>query len=204
MVNNKNKNHKNDSDIQDEDKLNNVEDLNSQEETEKEVEDINSEENQPLDELSELKEKNARLQDSYLRLNAEFDNFRKRSIKEKGDLLRTATEKIITEILPVIDNMERALDNIEKSMEGSELTEQNKAMLDGVKIIHNDILRILSNNNVKEIDTVGQEFDVDRHEALTTVPAQDDESKNKIIDCIQKGYCIGDKIIRYPKVIVAK
>lgn len=167
-------------------------------------------ENEPIstqepekDEIAELKEKNMQLHDTYLRLNAEFDNFRKRTLRDRAELLKTATEKVITEILPVIDNLERALGTLETELK-DEVSDKHVAIIEGIKLIHADILRVLSNNNVKEIEALGEKFNGDIHEAITSIPAAVEEDKDKIVDCIQKGYKLGDKIIRYPKVVVAK
>lgn len=145
----------------------------------------------------DLQEKYKELNDSYLRLHAEFDNYRKRTIKEKADLLKTGGERIFVDLLPVVDDFERALENIDKA-------EDLDAVKEGVTLIYNKFISFLSKNGVKEIDAVGEPFDVDKHEAITTIPATSDDQKDKIIDCVQKGYVLGDKVIRYPKVIVAK
>lgn len=142
-------------------------------------------------------QKYLQMNDTYLRLNAEFDNYRKRTLKEKTDLLKTASEKVILDIIPVVDDFERAIENLAK-------TENGEALLEGIKLIHAKFLNTLAKHNVKEVEAIGELFDVEKHEAITTVPASKEEDKDKIIDCIQKGYSMGDKIIRFPKVIVAK
>lgn len=159
-----------------------------------------SEESQVTDErdsVSELEIKNKELQDSYLRLSAEFDNYRKRTLKEKADLLKSGSEKVLVDVITVVDDFERALENISKS-------EDIEAVKEGVDLIYNKFKNFLTKHGVKEVDTIGQLFDTDKHEALTTIPAQNEEDKDKIIDCVQKGYTLDDKVIRYPKVIVAK
>ena len=142
-------------------------------------------------------EKYMQLNDTYLRLNAEFDNYRKRTIKEKSELLKTASEKVIVDVITVVDDFERAIENLVK-------IENSEATLEGVQLIYSKFLNILTKYSVKEIEAIGHIFDVEKHEAITTVPASKEEDKDKIIDCIQKGYAIGDKVIRFPKVIVAK
>lgn len=137
------------------------------------------------------------LKDSYLRLSAEFDNYRKRTLKEKSDLLKMASEKVILDIIPVIDDFERALENMAKAQD-------SQAMLAGIQLIHSKFMNILAKHSVKEVEVMGQLFDVDKHEAVTTIPAADESDKDKIVDCIQKGYSLGEKIIRFPKVIIAK
>lgn len=137
------------------------------------------------------------LNDSYLRLNAEFDNYRKRTLKEKADLLKSGSERVLVDIIAVVDDFERALDNISK-------TEDIDAVKEGIDLIYNKFVNFLTKHGVTEIETIGQPFDTDKHEAVTTIPAQSEEDKDKIVDSIQKGYMLGDKVIRYPKVIVAK
>ena len=140
----------------------------------------------------DLENKFNELNDSFLRLHAEYDNYRKRTMKEKADLIKTGGEKVILGVLPIVDDFERALNNI--SEEESE----------GFNLIYNKFKAFLTQNGVKEIEAIGQPFDVDLHEAITTIPAQDESQKDIIVDCIQKGYTLNDKVIRFAKVIVAK
>ncbi len=149
------------------------------------------------DNVAELEQKFKDMQDSYLRLNAEFDNYRKRTLKEKADLLKTANEKVFIDVVSLVDDFDRALENI-----GS--AEDVEAIKEGVDLIYSKFVSFLTKSGVKEIDTIGEVFDLDKHEAITTIPAQSEEDKDKVVDCIQKGYTLGDKVIRYPKVIVAK
>lgn len=132
------------------------------------------------------------LNDSYLRLHAEFDNYRKRTMKEKADLLKSGNEKTIVGVLPIVDDFERALPNIPEDTR------------EGVELIYNKFKSYLAQNGVKEIDAIGEPFDTERHEAITTIPAQSEDQKDKVVDCIQKGYSLNDKVIRFAKVIVAK
>lgn len=132
------------------------------------------------------------LNDSYLRLHAEFDNYRKRTMKEKADLLKSGNEKAIVGVLPIVDDFERALPNIPEDIR------------EGVELIYNKFKSYLAQNGVKEIDAIGEPFDTERHEAITTIPAQSEDQKDKVVDCIQKGYSLNDKVIRFAKVIVAK
>lgn len=150
-----------------------------------------------VDEKESLNEKYAELADKNLRLMAEFDNYRKRTLKEKMDLISTAGEKILVEILPFADDFERAV----KAMENSEDIE---AVKEGVILIQNKFLAFLQSNGVKEIATENVLFDVDIHEAVTTFPAPTEEQKGKIIDCVSKGYTLNDKVIRFPKVVVGE
>lgn len=144
-----------------------------------------------------LEDKYNELNNSYLRLHAEFDNYRKRTLKEKAELLKTAGERVIVDILPVLDDFERAIENIETA-------EDIQSVKTGVELIYNKFADFLLKNGVKKMEVLGQPFDLDKHEAITTIPAQDDSMKDKIVDCIQQGYELGDKVIRFPKVIVAK
>jgi len=137
------------------------------------------------------------LNDRYLRLTAEFDNYRKRTIREKADILKTAGESIFVNILPVIDDFERGLKAIDET---SDIT----AAKEGIELIYNKFKSFLSQNGVKVIETVNQPFDVDLHEAITTIPAPEEDLKGKIIDCTSKGYMLNDKVIRFPKVVVSQ
>lgn len=149
------------------------------------------------DNVTDWEAKYNELNDSYLRLNAEFDNYRKRTLKEKAELLKSGSERVLVDVISVVDDFERALDNVSK-------TEDIKAVKEGIDLIYNKFSSFLTKHGVKEIETIGQPFDTDKHEAVTTIPAQKEEDKDKIIDSIQKGYTLDDKVIRYPKVIVAK
>lgn len=153
----------------------------------------NVEENENSANLADdLEKKFNELNDSYLRLHAEFDNYRKRTMKEKADLLKSGGEKAILGMLPIVDDFERALPLIPEDAK------------EGVELIYNKFKAYLMQSGVKEIDAVGETFDTERHEAVTTIPAQSDDQKDKVVDCIQKGYTLNDKVIRFAKVIVAK
>ena len=149
------------------------------------------------DNVTDWEAKYNEVNNSYLRLNAEFDNYRKRTLKEKAELLKSGSERVLLDIIAVVDDFERALDNISK-------TEDIDAVKEGIDLIYSKFANFLTKHGVKEIETIGHAFDTDKHEAVTTIPAQSEEDKDKIIDSIQKGYTLDDKIIRYPKVIVAK
>lgn len=146
---------------------------------------------------SSLEEKYNELNNSYLRLHADFDNFRKRTMKEKADLIKMGGERIFVDMLPVVDDFERALDSIKTA-------EDVEAVKEGIDLIYNKFLSFLTRQGIKEIAAIGEPFNTERHEAITTIPAQNEEDKDKIIDCIEKGYALDDKVIRFPKVIVAK
>ena len=163
-----------------------------------------AEQEEPLSELDQLKlqlaeaeTKNAELQDKYLRQVAEFDNYRKRTIKEKAELIKSAAEKLMVAELPVVDDMDRALENMEKGMDAD-------ACIEGFKLIVHKFNNILTQNGLEKIETDGQEFDTDFHEAIALIPAPSEELKGKILDCVQPGYKLGDKVIRHAKVAVGQ
>ena len=135
--------------------------------------------------------------DKYLRLSAEFDNYRKRTLKEKAELIKNGGEKTLTAILPVLDDFERALKNMETS-------EETKAMKEGVELIFNKSQKILGQEGLQKIETEGKEFDTDFHEAIALIPAPSEDLKGKILDCVQTGYMLNEKVIRHAKVAVAQ
>lgn len=145
--------------------------------------------------LKASEEKYGELHDKYLRLSAEFDNYRKRTLKEKTDLIKTAGDELLKKILPVLDNFERAL----KAMDQS--TDIN-ALKDGVVLIYNHFTDFIQQQGIKEIPAMNEPFNIDLHEAVTTIPAPSEESKGKVVDVIEKGYTLHDKVIRYAKVVV--
>jgi molecular chaperone GrpE len=147
--------------------------------------------------VSELEFKLGELTDKHLRLQAEFDNFRKRTMKEKADLIKSGGESVLIAILPVVDDFERAIQSLK------EIPEEDPGKL-GTLLIYSKLREFLKQNNVKEIDAYGQDFDVDHHEALTKIPAPDEKLKGKVVDVIQKGYLLNDKVIRYAKVVVGE
>ena len=144
--------------------------------------------------LEEEKAKLAELNDKHLRLQAEFDNFRKRTAKEKIDLTVTASESVIKDILPVLDDFERALQNMEKN--------GNEADMQGVTLIFNKLKDTLKKKGLEEIEAMDAEFNTDEHEALTMIPAPDESKKGKVVDVIQKGYKLNGKVIRFARVVV--
>ncbi|MEA5129194.1 MAG: nucleotide exchange factor GrpE [Proteiniphilum sp.] len=145
----------------------------------------------------DLRQKYDELNDSYLRLHAEFDNFRKRTLKEKSDLIKNGGERVLLDIVALVDDFERALGSLHK-------TEDREAMLEGMDLIYSKFTAFLKQHGVTEIEAVGQPFNADSFEAVTTIPVQEVSQKGMIVDCIQKGYRLNDKIIRFPKVIVGE
>ncbi len=148
-------------------------------------------------EIDELKEKLNELNDKHHRLMAEFDNFRRRTMKEKTDLIKSGGESVLVNILPVIDDFERALESL-KDVADDDPGKQ------GTALIYNKFEDFLKQNNVKEIEALNQDFDVDLHEALTKIPAPKEELKGKVVDVIQKGYMLNDKVIRFAKVVIGE
>ena len=135
--------------------------------------------------------------DKYLRLSAEFDNYRKRTLKEKAELIKNGAEKTLTAILPILDDFERALKNLEA-------TEETKAMKEGVELIFTKFQKVLQQEGLQAIETEGKDFDVDFCEAIALVPAPSEDMKGKILDCVQTGYMLNEKVIRHAKVVVAQ
>ncbi|MDR1880514.1 MAG: nucleotide exchange factor GrpE [Tannerellaceae bacterium] len=149
------------------------------------------------DELGVLQKKYDELNDSHLRLMAEFDNYRKRTLREKADLIKSGGESALRNLLPVIDDFERALQNIRAS-------DDIAVVAEGVDLIYNKFMGYLSQQGVKPIDADGKPFDVEMFEAIAIVPAPDEEMKGKVLDCVQRGYTLYDKVIRHGKVVVGE
>lgn len=135
--------------------------------------------------------------DKYLRLSAEFDNYRKRTMKEKAELIKNGGEKAISAILPILDDLERALQNMQKA-------DDVKAMYEGIDLIYQKFLKGLSQEGLQKMEPVGKTFDTDYHEAVALVPAPSEDQKGKVLDCVQTGYKLNDKVIRHAKVVVAQ
>lgn len=164
----------------------------------------NDEEATPLtreEELSkELEEAQAQMEDQkdkYLRLSAEFDNYRKRTIKEKAELILNGGEKSLSSILPVVDDMERALKTMETATDVT-------AVKEGVELIYTKFITILGQNGLKAIEAKGKPLDTDYHEAIAVIPAPSEELKGQILDCVQTGYMLNDKVVRHAKVVVGE
>ncbi len=180
----------------------NIEDMNPQ------MEDMNTDENVAgtthlnerlagEDELEKLRQEVQSQKDKYLRLFAEFDNFRKRSAKENMEIRQTAGREIITSLLDVLDDCERA----EKQLSSATNIDQVK---EGIQLVFSKLRNILKNQGLKPMVSVNTDFDVEKHEAITELPVQDEKQKGKVIDEVQKGYYLNDKIIRFAKVVVGK
>lgn len=148
-------------------------------------------------ELDEANEKIATLEDKYIRQVAEFDNYRKRTMKEKAELIKNGGERAIESILPVLDDFERALSNLSKDESAAEV-------MTGVELIYNKFVNILKQNGLQKMETEGADFDTDYHEAIAMIPAPSEELKGKVLDCVQAGYILNDKVIRHAKVAVGE
>ena len=171
---------------------------NAQEETQEEAPaEEQTVEEQLANMLAEAQQMVNEERDKYLRLSAEFDNYRKRTLKEKAELIKNGGEKTLTAILPVLDDFERALKNMEAS-------EETKAMKEGVELIFSKFQKILGQEGLQKIETEGQAFDTDFHEAIALIPAPSEDLKGKILDCVQTGYMLNEKVIRHAKVAVAQ
>jgi len=153
--------------------------------------------NELQDELKAFEEKTQVLHDKYLRLSAEFDNYRKRTLKEKSEMIKTASEDLIRKFIPFIDDIERGLTAVNASPDVN-------AVKDGMNLIYGRFKDFLGQNGVKEIEALDQEFDTDFHEAVTKIPAPEESKKGKVVDVIEKGYMLYDKVIRFPKVVVGE
>jgi molecular chaperone GrpE len=147
--------------------------------------------------IASYEEKVKELTDKYLRLSAEFDNYRKRTLKEKIELTKTAGEEILINILPVMDDFERGMQTINKASDIS-------AIKEGIGFIYNKFKEFLNQYGVREIDAKDKEFDIDFHEAVTKIPAEKKELKGKVVDVLEKGYTLNDKVIRYSKVVIGE
>lgn len=184
--------------------------LNDKENVEIQDVDFETEENQEeveveKDELAELQDKYSKLEEQlakekkdYLFLLAEFDNFRKRTLKEKSELIKNGGESTLKNLLPIVDDFERGIQAVNESNDVD-------AVKEGINLIYDKFIKYLDKNGVKAIDTEsGKEFDTELHEAVTTFPAPEEELKGKIIDTVQKGYTLNDKVLRHSKVVVGQ
>ncbi|MDR2621014.1 MAG: nucleotide exchange factor GrpE [Dysgonamonadaceae bacterium] len=172
----------------------NIADDASKEQSEESISEEKQEENS--ENTDNVSEELGKLKDSYVRLMAEYDNYRKRTIKEKAELIKNGGEKTLIGLLPVIDDFERARQTLGTASD-------IEAIKEGVELIYNKFLSYLQQNGVKVIDTAEQAFDADLHEAIAMVPATEESQKGNIIDTIQTGYTLNDKVIRHAKVVVA-
>lgn len=161
------------------------------------TEDASKERSSLEEELIKLEKQNAELKDKYLRLYAEFDNFKRRTVKEKFDMMRTAAQDTLTALLPVLDDFDRA----KKIAEDESTTE---VLSEGVQLVYHKLYNVLKQKGLEPMESTGETFDPELHEAITEIPAPTEEMKGKIIDTIETGYKLGDKIIRHAKVVTGK
>ncbi|HSP82438.1 MAG TPA: nucleotide exchange factor GrpE [Gillisia sp.] len=161
------------------------------------VEDEQTVETQEISETEQLKADLDKEKDKFLRLFAEFENYKRRTSKERLELFKTANQEVMTAMLPVLDDFDRALNEIQKA--------KDKNLLKGVELIHNKFRETLKNKGLEAMEVrSGDSFDADMHEAITQVQAPSDKLKGKIVDVVERGYKLGDKIIRFPKVVTGK
>lgn len=147
--------------------------------------------------FTDLQKKYADLNDTHLRLRAEFDNYRKRTLREKTELIKNGGESALTQLLPVIDDFERALQNIRQA-------EDVKAVEEGVELIYNKFITYLAQQGVQAIEAIGKPFETEQFEAIATIPAPEEGLKGKVVDCVQTGYLLNEKVIRHAKVVVGE
>lgn len=183
-----------------EDQVKEEQDLNQQETTEGEEKAEENKEDEPAEateenELEALKNELQEQKDKYLRLYSEFENFRRRTAKEKIELISTANEKLILDVLPVIDDFDRAQKSLAESTDV-------KALQEGLDLIHDKLNKILASKGLTVIESVGKPFDAEYHEGISQVPVDNKKQKGKVIDEVEKGYILGEKVIRYSKVVI--
>ncbi len=151
----------------------------------------------PEEEIVELKQQVGELKDKYLRVYAEFENFRKRSVREKLDMMKTAAQDTMTVLLPVLDDFDRA-------KKAADSPDSEEKFSEGIELLYHKLHNILKNKGLESMESNGETFDVELHEAITEIPAPTEEMKGKVIDTVEKGYKLKDKIIRHAKVVVGK
>ena len=156
-----------------------------------------SRKNKTQEKLEQLQQETAELKDKYLRLSAEFDNYRKRTLNEKMELIKNASEKILLELLPIIDDFDRAIQANEKITDIDTVKE-------GELLIYGKLKDLIKKQGVEEIEAINQELNTDYHEALTKIPAPSEELKGKIVDVVEKGYLLNDKVLRFAKVVIGE
>jgi molecular chaperone GrpE len=171
--------------------------INNQAQTEEKIENVEASQDVELTEVEKLEAEKKELNDKFLRLFSDFDNFRKRTAKEKLESTKTAGVGVIKDLLTVVDDFDRAIEN-------NKVAEDIVAVKEGFELIHNKFSSILKAKGLKEVEAKGEVFDVDKHEAITQIPAPSEDLKGKVVDVIEKGYALNDTVIRFPKVIVGQ
>ena len=183
--------------LHDDEHLDSTEQIASEEQNQNTQNDENAANETITEPEKNIEKELADLQDKHIRLHAEFDNFRRRTLKEKADLIKTGGEKTLIDLLPVVDDLELAF----KSMESAQDVD---AVKEGVQIIINKFQNFLKQQGIQEIEAKEADFDTDKHEAITKFPAPSEELKGKVIDVIKKGYQLHDKVIRFSQVVVGE
>jgi molecular chaperone GrpE len=183
--------------LNEKDELLNNEGTTEQQEESATVSDNDTQTDNVTDETNDLQRKHDALNDAHLRLMAEFDNYRKRTLREKAELIKSGGETVLINLLPVIDDLERAMQTVRTA-------EDIDAVKEGVELIYNKFVTYLGQQGVKAIQTVGEPFDTEKFEAVAIIPAPDEDKKGKIIDSVQTGYTLYDKVIRHAKVVVGE
>ena len=174
-----------------------VENKTNVQEEQAEVTDQAAADDKMTDAFSDLQKKYADLNDAHLRLRAEFDNYRKRTLREKTELIKNGGESALTQLLPVVDDFERALQNIRQA-------EDVKAVGEGVELIYNKFITYLAQQGVQAIEAIGKPFETALFEAIATIPAPEADLKCKVVDCVQTGYLLNENVIRHAKVVVGE
>jgi len=191
----------NDTEAQEEQVEETVEAVENDDEKEESTEELSDQSEEEMSEeekkIEELSLKVSELNDRYLRLTAEYDNYRKRTLKERMELMKSAGEGLLKGLLPVVDDFDRAILHLD---EASDL----EAVKEGIDLIYSKFQEFLKQNGVVEIDAKEKDFDTDLHEAITKIPAPTEEMKGKVIDCVEKGYLLNDKVMRFSKVVVGE
>lgn len=177
--------------------MENPEEMTNLQEEQPQKADAENKSDKKSEEVEDYKKKYEELNDAHLRLRAEFDNYRKRTLKEKADLVKTGGESALKNLLPVIDDFERALQNINN-------TEDVAAVKEGLDLIYSKFMNYLAQQGVKPVEAIGKAFDSELFEAIATIPAPEADMKGKVIDCVQTGYSLFDKVIRHAKVVVGE
>lgn len=161
------------------------------------IEKLNREIEELKEQFTDAEENGKIWHDKYMRLSAEFDNYRKRTLKEKTELTKLANAELLKDILPVVDDFERGIAHLDEA-------EDMESLKKGIELIYTKFVEFLRQNNIKEIEAKEKEFDLDYHEAMTKIPAPTEELKGKVVDVLEKGYLLNDKVIRYAKVVVGE
>lgn len=172
-------------------------DKNKEESVEEVVDQKSTENKEGKQDEKSLEDQFQELQSKYLLLYSDFDNFRKRSIKEKAEIINSASGKILKDILPILDDFERAIAN-------NENVEDPKALKEGFNLIHDKLLKILAADGLEAMNAKGETFDADKHEAITQIPVEDESQKGKVVDVIERGYNLNGSVLRYAKVVVGQ